>query len=278
MYVSGANGYELYRSPVTDKKTWVPVPLTGLEGKTFILSQITEYEGCLYVNTSDGLLYYSVDGRMWNVMPVGTPLVQSLLGTINGNEQGKTTSQLAAIIEEDNLLRFAVMDTNRQWEKGNAVPAEFPVSGFGNSHYESMFHWRLLVVAGKSRNGQLSNYTWETMTGLSWICLTENKKSWYEKREGVMLANYDGNLFLIGGLNSSNKATEDIYVSKDKGITWVLAEEMIVMPDTYKARGFASVMVDKDNFLLLFGGKDSNSANVMDELWSGRINRLGFKD
>jgi len=278
MYVRVTDGYELYRSLATDRKTWVPVSLTGMDGKTVILSQITEYEGYLYMHASDGTLFYSTNGYAWNLMPDPTPAISVLLGTINGSEQGKTSSALAAIIQDDNIWRFAVMDVDRQWTIGDAVPAEFPVSGFGNSSYESMFFWHLMVIAGRDRTGQLSNATWETMTGLSWVCLTDERTSWFEKREGVMLTQYDDNLFLIGGINASNDATKDIYISQDKGISWILVETLIVLPETYKARGHASMLVDKDNFLLLFGGKEKNNANILDELWSGRINRLGFKD
>ncbi len=278
MYVRSSAGYELFSSPVTDRKTWIPVSLNGLTGKTFILSQLIEYEDVLYLPASDGSLYYSMDGRNWHLLEQ-TPVVKTVLGVIHGNEQGKTTSRLAAIIQEENTWRFAVMDINHQWETGDATPAEFPVSGFGISDYESMFHWRLLVVAGKDRNGRLSNTTWETMTGLSWVRLTDERKSWYERREGVMVTQYDNRLYLIGGIQSSNVPAKDIYVSNDKGISWALANDaLIFLPESYKARGHASVLVDKDNFLLLFGGKENNSANVLDELWSGRINRLGFKD
>ena len=277
MYVRAASGYELYRSPVADRKTWTPVALTGLSGKTVILSQLTEYEEVLYLPASDGSLYYSTDGGNWNVLEQ-TPAVKTLLGTINGSEQGKTSSKLAAIIQEDNIWRFATMDVDRKWEKGTVTPAEFPVSGFGNSSYESMFFWRLVVAAGKNRNGGLSDAAWETMTGLSWVRLTDARKSYFDKREGVMLTQYDGNLFLIGGINALNEPKKDIYISWDKGISWAKADSLIVLPETYKARGHASVLVDKDNFLHLFGGKENNSANILDELWSGRINRLGFKD
>jgi len=279
MYVKATNGDELYHSPVMDKRTWIPVPLSGFDSKTPVFSQITEYEGCLYMQASDGTLYSSTNGSAWNEMPEQTPVVRALLGTINGSEQGKTSSRLAAIIQEDNAWYFATMDVDKHWEKGVAVPAGFPVSGFGNSSYESMFYWHLMVAAGKDRNEQLSNAAWETMTGLSWVCLTDDRKSWFEKREGVMLTQYDDNFFLIGGINSSNEALKDIYISRDKGISWLLADDtFIVLPETYKARGHASVLVDKDNFLLLFGGKEHNNANVLDELWSGRINRLGFRD
>ena len=48
------------------------------------------------------------------------------------------------------------------------------------------------------------------------------------------------------------------------------------MPVDYKARGFASVQVDKEKYMLIFGGKENTNANELDQIWRGRINRLGF--
>ena len=277
MYVRSSIGYELYCTPVVDRRTWTPVPLTGLSGKTFLIQQITEYEGTLYMPTSDGTLYYSTNKADWKIMETA-PAVKSLLGVINGSVTGKNSSVLAATIQENNIVYFAAMNAANQWEKGVVAPANFPVSGFGNTSYETAFYWHLVVVAGKDRNGRLSNAVWETMNGLNWVCSTDERFTYFSKREGVMVTHYDGKMFLIGGINASNTAERNIYYSQDRGITWVAADLPMYFPETFRARGYASVIVDKDNFLHLFGGKENNSANMLDELWSGRINRLGFKN
>jgi len=277
MYVRSAGGYELYRTPIVDRRTWTPVTLTGLSGKTFLLPQITEYEGIFYIPATDGTLYYSTNKTDWKSMETA-PAVKTLLGVINSNETVRTSSALAAVIQEDNAFFFAAMNENNQWEKGVATPAGFPVSGFGVTSYETAFYWHLVIAAGKDINGRLSNTVWETMNGLNWVCSTDERYTIISKREGAMVTHYDGKMFLIGGINASNTAERDIYYSQDRGITWALADSLLYLPETFRARGYASVVVDKDNFLHLFGGKENNSANMLDELWSGRINRLGFKD
>ena len=277
MYVRSSNGYELYRTPVNDKRTWTPVTLTGFGNKTIVLSQITEYEGILYMPASDGTLFYSTNCADWKIME-GAPAVKSLLGVIDGSVIGKTSSVLASIIQADGALYFAAMNGENQWEKGIVVPATFPVLGFGNTTYETAFYWHLVIAAGKDRNGRLSNAVWETMNGLNWVSSTDERKTYFNKREGVMVTHYDDKMFLIGGINESNMAEKEIFYSQDRGITWALADSLMYFPESFRARGYASVMVDKNNFLHLFGGKENNNANILDELWSGRINRLGFKD
>ena len=279
MYVSVPSGYELYRTPVSDRRTWTPVPLTGLDGKTFFISQLTEYENCLYMPASDGVLYYSTNRQDWYILD-HSPTVKTLLGVINGNSVVNSSTVMASIIQDGDAFYFAAMDAGNQWEKGIAVPATFPTTGFGKTSYETAFYWHLVVAAGKDHYGRLSNSVWETMNGLNWVCSTDERFTYFEKREGVMLTHYDDKMFLFGGINASNTAENDIYYSPDRGITWTSAKEdsLMYFPESFKARGYASVIIDKDNFLHLFGGKENNSANILDELWSGRINRLGFKD
>ncbi|MDR3260433.1 MAG: exo-alpha-sialidase, partial [Tannerella sp.] len=215
------------------------------------------------------------DGILWDVRK-DAPEIKALLGVLEAGEVVGHPSLLTAIVREGDDWFFASMSEDMQWKTGAAVPEAFPVAGFGNVSYEQMYYPYLTLVAGKDRRGRLSNLSWSTMDGLAWVRLTDENKSFYEEREGVMLTQYDGKLFLIGGIDASNHAQKDIYRSENKGVTWNLADTLIVLPEDCRARGYASVLVDEENFLLLFGGKESNGANMLEELWRGRINRLGF--
>lgn len=277
MFVRNTAGYELHTSLKTDVKSWKATALEGLSNKELLLSQMTKYAGAFYVPATDGSLYYSSDGIRWEVQ-AGAPNIKALPGVLDSVTQIRRPSVLTAVIEEGDAWLFARMGENRQWETGTAVPETFPVAGFGKVSYELMYYPHLTVVAGKDRNSRLSNDSWDTMDGLTWVRLTDEMQSFYEEREGIMLTQYDNKLFLIGGIDASDHALKDIYRSEDKGITWNLADTLIVLPEVYRARGYASVLVDEEQFLLLFGGKERNGANMLEELWRGRINRLGFKE
>ncbi|MDR2921139.1 MAG: DUF6242 domain-containing protein [Tannerella sp.] len=275
MYVKGQDGYELYRS--SNAIDWTKSNLTGLTEKTFILSQLVSYEGFLYLPTTEGVLYQSVNGTDWSALD-GAPVVKAVLGVVYESGQLKRPSALATVINDNNKWYYAAMNKELQWQTGNEISTTFPVSGFGHVSHEVMYYQRLMVVAGKDRNNQLYNAAWETMDGLQWVQLTDDRANSFNKREGIALTTYDDDFYLFGGIDASNTAKKDIYRSKNKGVTWELVDSLITFPDAYKARGYSSVLVDDDNFILLFGGKENTSANMLDELWSGRINRLGFKD
>lgn len=279
MYVQAADaskGYSLRSSSVSDARNWTELSLEGLPAGEVRLSQMTEYEDALYVPTSKGALYRSVDGQNWTLVDQ-TPSVKTVLGAIKKGGLNQP-SALAVIVDNKGTLNYATMNAGHEWTAGDVVPAGFPVSGFGSLSNLNMFRESLTVVAGKDKDGKLLNAAWSTMTGMSWVLLTDIESNYFSKREGVMLSAYDDKFCMVGGIDGSNKAQKDIYFSEDGGVSWTLSDTLTVMPQAYTARGFASVLVNKEKFMLIFGGKENNNANELDQIWKGRINRLGFKD
>lgn len=279
MYTQPADaskGYQLFRSPVSDAKNWTELPLTGLPAGEIMLSQLTEYEGQVYAATVKGALYRSADGQDWRVVE-HTPVIKALLGEVK--EGNNRPSAFSAIVAADGDRQvFASMDKEGSWQTGEAVPDGFPVSGFGNVGYNSMYRERLMLVGGKTVQNNLTNGVWATMDGRAWSLLTDTESDYFSPREGAMVAKYDNKLFLLGGIEAGDKALKDIYFSSDGGVTWDLSDTLTVMPDNFTARGFASIHVDKENFIYLFGGKEKTDSNELDQVWRGRIHRLGFKE
>jgi hypothetical protein len=224
--------------------------------------------------SADGALYTSPDAITWTT--VEAPSVKSVLGVLaEGTNQ---PSSLAVIAVHEGAPHFAGLNSEGVWTTGEAVPDGFPVGGFGNVAYSNMYHEYLVVVAGKDKNGELINTTWASMDALRWTKLTDSRKDYFTKREGVMLTRYDGKFCLTGGITEEGKGSGEIYFSQDYGVTWQLSDTLVVFPETYTGRGFSSVFIDAENYMLLFGGKTANNTKPLDELWRGRINRLGFKD
>lgn len=279
MYAQAANtagAYSLYRSAATDARSWTELSLEGLPAGVVRLAQMAEYENTLYVPTTAGALYQSADGQSWTLVDQDHS-IKTVLGVIKDGGLNQP-SALAVIIDNNGTLNYAAMNNNQEWTTGDVVPEGFPVSGFGSLSSQSMFRENLTVVAGRDKDGKLLNSAWATMTGTSWILLTDMESTYFTKREGILLSAYDNKFCMIGGIDESNKAMKDLYFSIDAGVTWTLSDTLTVMPQAYTARGFSSVAVDKDNFMLIFGGKENTNANNLDQIWRGRINRLGFKD
>lgn len=282
MYVEPANannGYALYTSSVKNGKNWNSVTLTGLPAGKININQIAQFKDNLYTVSTDGVVYSSSNGIAWTEV-AGTPKVKSILGALNVSDDytssGRQASALATIVDNNGVLSFASMDVNGTWKEGVTVYDGFPVSGFGNVSFNSMYRERLMVVGGKDKNNSLINLTWATEDGVRWALLTDEEADLFDKREGISVAQYDGGFFMVGGIDAAGKATKEIYRSKDGGVTWALSDTLVVMPQAFAPRAYMSVCVDENNFMYLFGGKVQQNTNVTDQIWRGRINRLGF--
>ncbi|MDL2221839.1 DUF6242 domain-containing protein [Parabacteroides sp. OttesenSCG-928-N08] len=271
---TSGNNYKLYRSSVTDAVNWEELPLSGLPIADMPLEQITLYNNVYYLPSMSGELYGSEDGISWQQIEQ-SPAVKTLLGVIPaGNRQ---PSAMCTIVEEEGLLRFASFNEEQEWSAGEEVPSLFPVSGFCNHSYNSMYYDYLMVVAGRDRKGELLNTSWSTMDGKSWALLSDLDSDYFDAREGAMLTLYDDQLLLLGGIGTGGKGFSDMKSSIDHGVTWAEADSLWNFPTTFTGRGFSSVYVDEAKYLYLFGGETRSNTDDLNEIWRGRINRLGFK-
>ncbi len=266
-------GYKLYRSKESDILNFEELPLSGLPSDHVLLSQITSLGSTYYLPTSDGLLFSSVDGVNWTSVESELK-VKTVLGSLD--ESKNQVAVLSAIVEDGNVLKFAAMDETGKWNLGNVVAEDFPIEGFSSLSINLMYKSRIVIVGGKSENNQLHNLSWATMDALSWSKQTDTYKDYFSKRQGTSMTYYDNMIYLIGGIDEKGVPQKDIYRSLDYGVTWNLADSLIVLPEKYQARGFASILVDKDKFMLIFGGKKAEEQRDLNDVWRGRINRLGF--
>lgn len=272
MFAKAGGSYKLQTAPLSDAGAWTEEALTGFPADALV-QQMVYHTDTLVVPAADGSLYYSEnDGRDW-MKAEEAPYLVAILGDIKKvkNEPNK----LAAVVKEEGDYYYYNTADLRTWTKGEKVEAGFPVSGFGRANYYNMYKEYLLVVAGRDVNNALTNTTWGTSTGLSWAKYT-NKAPFEEGREGVMMANYDDKIYLIGGMNEKGEASKDIVLSLDYGINWEAVDSLKELPASYDARAFSSLAVDKDKYLVIFGGKQAPASAPLNQVWKGRINYLGF--
>jgi hypothetical protein len=274
MYAQTSAGFELYKSPATDTPVWTLATLTGFPADA-LLKQAAFFNNEVYVPSAAGVLYHSANGS--DFVPVtGSPVIAALYGAIN--KDSNSDPVLSLLVKDGNAYRFAAMSESGMFSLGEVAPDQFPVEGFSSHSYTSMYYERLMVVAGKTKANQLTNAAWSTFDGKSWALLTDEASSYFEKKEGAALAYYDDKFYLIGGLNASGNGSKEIHLSIDKGVSWALADSMVMLPSAFAGRGYSSVVVEKNKYMLIFGGKTSNNAASLNEIWRGRINRLGFKE
>jgi len=246
--------------------------LTGFPADA-LYEQTVGYEDSLYVLSEGGELFASADGLSWTPVS-GAPPLKALMGVVEAGATG-VRSVLSAVAEDG---RFAAMNSDGEWQYGADAPADFPLRGFSSLNYDNMHYSRLVAAAGKDRNNACTGKVWSTMNGLYWASLT-NTAAAFIAREGASLLRYDDKLFLFGGFDFTGRALKDIYSSEDGGVNWT--EFPYPAPQDFPAGGYYSALVTYDNHILFFGGKTGLNSPVLsnyNDLWTARINRLGWLD
>ncbi len=306
MYAVENEVYQLYRSELNDHADWEELELTGFPLKAKLL-QMTAFEDVLIVLSDAGVLYYSKDGQEWKPIDLAFS-IETVLGYLPASTVSGRKDVLCCVAEVNSILKFVSIDRKLTVIQGKDVPETFPVTGFGQFHYETMYYPRLAIASGRTSTGFITDKAWATMDGLTWALLTYPHAT-FVFRDGAAFFYYGQAFFIIGGIDASGKALKDIYFSIDQGVTWLnkykeYVDEVeddndeenkkdevfdydedgnafryrpyYILDEAYEARGFSSVIIDKNNYIMLFGGKATKDTKVINEIWRGRINRLGF--
>lgn len=271
MYAKTGSTYSRYTASADAPLNWLAGSLNGFP-ENALLQQMVRFKDVLVVPAANGKLFQSVDGEDWTpVVSMDHYSVVSVLGVVPAEDP-----VLSLIVNYNGKHCYLALGDLIKIPKapGDVVDGTFPISDFGRFSYKE-YRGNLSLVAGTTQNAQVSNTVWSTKDGLHWIELT-NGNAVFPARTGAMVTPYDGKYYMIGGLDNSDKALKDIYLSSDYGQNWSKVDSLKILPDNYKARAFSSVQVNKENYLFLIGGKEIRNSDCLNQIWRGRINRLGF--
>jgi hypothetical protein len=255
--------------------TWTEQTLSGFPFDADLSSMVI-YKGAVYLAGTSGVVYQSVNAGRWTEVSSSAP-VKTFIGSIP--ETKTSPSLLCALISIDETCYFGVTSDVSTWQTSrDAIPANFPVSGFGaaSDYNPAAAYAGLIAAGGKNAQGTVLNTTWRTSDGLNWVQLADEKATNFAGKEGAVVIYYVDKYYLIGGKDDSGTYTDDMYVSVTGGVTWQKADTLNAITDLYSPRAYASACVNADNKIMLFGGTNGGTTWI-DDVWSGFLNKLGFK-
>lgn len=263
----GTLGY--VQHPLASSGTWVEATTSGTAGAD--VSTLQRQGTRLYLSTADGVVLQSTNGVDWT--PAAHP-TQSGLRLV-----GASDSRLYAL-----LGGKLVSSAGGAWteETLDADAANLPVGSIHTCAYETSGGMqRLLMVGTSSDAGEADALVWAK----SWTEGQEAQENWmFYPRNGadahrlpalaeLNVQRYDNGFIALGGAAGSRYAAMDfVRYSPDHGITWKTYEndDMLVDPamrTTAQAATHITTAVDGEQFLWVL---------IDNEVWRGRINRLGF--
>lgn len=252
----------------TDGINWsAAAEASGLEGEVKVAS-ICAYRDSFYLVNTEGSLFASGDFINWTKDNSGYSFI-NLYGELRGRKH-LSNNALIAIIEDTatQVRHFARFED--AWTLGDSVPSDFPVDKYASVQSTTVTDIDYLVVTtGLDRTGQYAKSTWSTMDGLYWARISNNQSSDL-LLQGASMFYYDGDLYLLGGMNEDG-AYHDLYISENQGINWELAENRKQLKAIDEEVVNAQIFCD-DAYIYVYGGNSGSDK----KMWRACLNRMLF--
>ena len=266
-------GVAVYKNNWRNPSPAWSVTLLGADMADAVVGSAQVFGGQILMTNAGGKVMASADGINWSETALaGT--VQTLVGAVTTGGGAR----LVAIVDEDGTRRFRLTADCQSWtEDAGDVPAAFPVNNFTGFELplatNSRQH-RLCVMGTEDPEAALNDTTsfaWYTLDGIRWTEMEGASTLRLPKLELPTLLHYAGETWAFG-TGEDEKLTR-LFTSEDYGLVWREKTRDARLDYSFEGRTAYSAAVDGDGWLwMVFSSEDGLS----DEVWRGRVNRLGF--
>ena len=247
-----------FSSSLEDGKIWVSESLSGIPSSLDIQSLIVHNDK-IYGVTEEGEVYSSTDGIDFSEdTELNTKTVTSLIYSFN--------DALYGIVKEGEENRFAIFNSN-EWAIYETVKEAFPLKNLSTIDYTTSTGTQRIITTGKPHHVNDSTLTWFTTTGKNWFEMKpESIEQACPYMEKPTLVYQDKQFLMLGG------EYKNIYYSKE-AINWRVSQSKTLYPseEIFFKRENSSTVTDDKGFIWITWGNE-------DEVWRGRVNKLGFKN
>lgn len=202
------------------------------------VNSFTATDDALYILDNSGNLYTSADGAAWRST-----------GRRFDYLYGNYADQLIGSVKQGDTWYIVSYPSGAQ----SVAPADFPVRDSSQTvtHiFENATSAQMMIVGGTTQDGSLTNAAWgydgnawirlskvsikqplKNMSLLPYFTVSTNKTTWRTKRTSVMMA--------MNGQRADGKLNDTVYVSRDFGLTWAVADTLLTEPGHIPARTLA---------------------------------------
>lgn len=275
LYVSPSLLYRTSAAP--GRYGWSQAVVTGLPAQADITTLIG-FGGQLYMLAGEDI-YVSADGTTWQRSESLSGGMQSLVASLSYNDVTGRAATLVGIRQnEASESEFCITTDGLAWTSGSLVPDGFPMSQISHANYVTGGGAGQVMVMGMPRMEDGKTIPWISTDGLSWAELeTDVEGVSCPGMDNPVLLYYGERFYALGG------AMDAIYESV-AGIAWRETEEKFLLPSAFAGKTSYTIVVDptsadavsaadkRDFIWVIFGGNGQPN-----EVWRGRLNRLGFE-
>lgn len=237
--------------------SWEEITLTGMPQDAVLSSLIVAFES-IFVLTESGNVYQSVDGAAWQIVEGLSGEVQALLTTL--------PETLAGIKQVDGVNYFCTTDASMQWSLGEVVEENFPLKNISSTIHKTSNGVYKSVLVGMPEADVDRVTPWFTMDGSNWASMEPSETNFCPLTDNPSIIYYDGAYYMFdAGLYA--------FYTSTSGLVWNMMTTKMRFPYVLRDAIGYSAVIDENNFIWIVGGGNSVIEN---QLWRGRINRLGF--
>lgn len=261
VYTSHTQAYKT--STELNQYAWSSINLTGLPADA-ILTSVINFNGKLYMTTDSKQVFGSEDGSTWSQATELGSNVTALIAVVD--------SKLSAIVEIDGKQYFNTTTDGQTWDNAlatdlNEVEDGFPTANiYAASNITDNGLSKVVVMGMPYADGAQALVPWFTLDGKQWADLGTTSDKFFPALDQAAIMYYGGQYCAFGG---NLKA---MYTSVN-AIAWFEVEERFLLDEHFLDKGSFSMAIDNDHFIwMVFGGNDTPN-----EVWRGRLNRLGFE-
>lgn len=267
-----------YTSTLPSGESWTAQSLSGLS-EDIKMTSFLLYKDKVYCVAQSGKVFQSTDGFSWQEASISGNVV-ALIGAF--------PDYISGLITQNGKTMFATTNSSFDgWDTTNEeIPATFPTENISMTSLPTNTNSNVhkYILMGKATGKTPGKTTpWFSFDGKRWSSLATD--SYYcPEMEIPTIIYYDEKLYAFGG--DFNK----FYASRDQGRIWKEVDKYVLFPDEFKGRKAYSTVVDPDNYIWMIWSKgtaqytetDDEGDEITittpynDEVWKGRINRLGF--
>ena len=264
VYTSNTTAYKT--STKHGDYSWSQVSISTLPTDAKLTSVIN-FQEKLYMATESGDVYSSSNGSTWDKINGLSNNIVALVATFPKNELGNISATLVGIQKDSqNKLYFCTTTDGLMWKTTEAVSDGFPTENIYYTALTTANGVDKVVAVGMPQAVSKITTPWFSMNGDGWAELNNASGSFCPGMENPSILYYGGMFYCFGG-------KLDAIYSSIAGIAWQKIEKKFLLPEEFKDKGSYSMTVDKNNYIwIVFGGN-----NTKNEVWRGRLNRLGFK-
>lgn len=259
----------------------------NLTPNNLIISSILTYKDNLYMTSGDGKVFSSADGTSWTEVAGDGTAVSSLLTTFSNTENGSLVeSSIAGIIKIESELYFAkgTFDADQKLSWTTATPKQavpvntaeeyaFPTENItATKSAKTATGGQIAYLIGAATNTDPA-LPWFSKDGMSWASLPAQFDN-----NALPSMSYPSIMYYGDKLYAFGDSFDSFYTSLN-GFAWQTIKRNFLFPlndegeSRFKDRTNYSMTIDSDNYIWIVWGKGDG---YTDEVWKGRLNRLGF--